>query len=192
MTQLGGTEELHRIGVLASGSGTNLAAILDDGLPVVVVVVDRECGAIDVAREAGVPVELVRRAADRVAFTHEVVDALERHQAQTVAMAGFMTILEKPIFDAFPGRVLNTHPSLLPDFKGAHAVADALAAGVPVTGCTIHLATLEVDSGPILAQERVPVFPGDTKESLHERIKVVERRLYPQTLRAFVEGKAGA
>jgi phosphoribosylglycinamide formyltransferase-1 len=175
-----------RLGVLASGSGTNLEAILAAGLPVAVVVVDRPCRATDVAAAHAVPSEVVRRVPDRVEFTHAVVDALDRHGVEVVVMAGFMTILEKPIFDAFEGRVLNTHPSLLPAFRGAHAVEDALAAGVMVTGCTIHVATLEVDSGPILAQEAVPVLPGDTAETLHERIKAVEHQLYPDTIRAFI------
>ncbi len=179
---------MERLGVLASGGGSNLAAILQAGLPVVVVVVDRECRAVAVAEDAGVPVRVVPRGPDRVEFTHRVVDALEGHGAELVAMAGFMTILEKPIFDAFPGRVLNTHPSLLPAFRGAHAVADALEAGVKVTGCTIHVATLEVDSGPILAQEAVPVLPGDTVAELHERIKAVEHRLYPTAIREFMAG----
>jgi phosphoribosylglycinamide formyltransferase-1 len=179
-----------RIGVLASGSGTNLEAILDAQLPVVVVVVDRPCRATDVAAAAGIPHELVTRGADRVEFTHRIVDALTRHHVDVVAMAGFMTILAKPMFDAFEGRVLNTHPALLPAFRGAHAVEEALAAGVKVTGCTISVATLEVDSGPILAQEPVPVRPDDTVESLHERIKEVERRLYPETIRRFIEERA--
>jgi phosphoribosylglycinamide formyltransferase-1 len=180
---------VDRLGVLASGGGSNLAAILEAGLPVAVVVVDRPCGAVSVAEAAGVPTHLVpRRPADRLELTHRVVDALEGHGAQVVAMAGFMTILDKPVFDAFAGRVLNTHPSLLPAFRGAHAVADALEAGVKVTGCTIHVATLEVDSGPILAQEAVPVLADDTVESLHERIKVVEHRLYPATIRTFLAG----
>ncbi len=172
--------------MLASGGGSNLVAILQSGLPVVVVVVDRECGAVGVAEQAGVPVQIVPRGPDRVEFTHHVVDALEGHAVDVVAMAGFMTILEKPMFDAFPGRVLNTHPSLLPAFRGAHAVADALEAGVKVTGCTIHVATLEVDSGPILAQEAVPVLPDDTVDTLHERIKAVEHRLYPAAIREFM------
>ena len=103
-------------------------------------------------------------------------------------MAGFMTILEKPIFDAFPGRVLNTHPSLLPSFRGAHPVEEALAAGVKVTGCTIHIAVPDVDAGPILAQEAVPVLADDTTDTLHERIKDVERRLYPQTIKELIAG----
>jgi phosphoribosylglycinamide formyltransferase-1 len=175
-----------RIGVLASGSGTNLEAILAAGLPVAVVVVDRPCRSTEVASAHDVPSELVPRVPDRVEFTHAIVDALGRHDVDVVAMAGFMTILAKPIFDAYEGRVLNTHPSLLPAFPGAHAVEEALAAGVKVTGCTIHVATLEVDSGPILAQEAVLVLSGDTADTLHERIKVVERRLYPKTIREFI------
>jgi phosphoribosylglycinamide formyltransferase-1 len=176
-----------RIGVLASGGGSNLEAILTAGLPVAVVVVDRPCRAIELAEQAGVSAELVEWTGDRLDFTHRVVDALERHGVELVAMAGFMRILDKPIFDAFPGQVLNTHPSLLPSFRGAHAVADALEAGVKVTGCTIHVAVPEVDSGPILAQEAVPVFDDDTVDTLHERIKAVEHRLYPDTIRRFVE-----
>ena len=174
--------------MLASGSGTILHALLAADLPIVVVLVDRECGAIEVARAAGVPVEVVERTSfgrdfDRVAYTHAVVDALARSDVDLVAMAGFGTILEKPMHDAFPDRIVNTHPALLPAFKGWHAVEDALAAGVKVTGCTVHIARLEVDDGPILAQEAVPVYDDDTVETLQERIKEVERRLYPEVLR---------
>jgi phosphoribosylglycinamide formyltransferase 1 len=173
--------------VLASGSGTILQALLDSGLPVAVVVVDRGCAAMGRAEAAGIPVELVERTSfgpdfDRVAYTHRVVDALKRHEVDLVAMAGFGTILAEPIHDAFAGRVVNTHPALLPAFKGWHAVEDALSAGVKVTGWTAHFATLEVDDGPILAQEAVPVLEGDTVETLHERIKEVERRRYPEVL----------
>jgi phosphoribosylglycinamide formyltransferase-1 len=186
-----------RIGLLASGSGTNLRAILDHGVPVVVVIADRPCAALDIAREAGIAAELIERddygpTFDRVAYTHRVVDALAAHRVGLVAMAGFGTILEKPIHDAFPLRILNTHPALLPAFKGWHAVRETLAAGVKVTGCTVHFAALEVDDGPILAQEAVPVLDDDTEETLHERIKEVERRLYPEVIarvaREFDEG----
>jgi phosphoribosylglycinamide formyltransferase-1 len=180
-----------RVGVLASGSGTNLRAILDHGIPVVVVVADRPCPALDIARAAGVAAELVERddygpTFDRVAYTHRVVDSLAAHGVELVAMAGFGTILEKPIHDAYPKRILNTHPALLPAFKGWHAVAEALAAGVKITGCTVHYATLEVDDGPILAQEAVAVLDGDTEDTLHERIKAVERRLYPEVIARVV------
>jgi phosphoribosylglycinamide formyltransferase-1 len=176
-----------RIGILASGTGTILQALLDADLPIVAVIVDRPCAAIERAEKAGVPVETIARDSygadfDRLAYTHRVVDALDRHEVDLVAMAGFGTILDKPIHDRFENRIVNTHPALLPSFKGWHAVDDALAAGVKVTGSTIHYATLEVDDGPILAQEAVPVLPDDTADTLHERIKDVERRLYPEVL----------
>jgi phosphoribosylglycinamide formyltransferase-1 len=182
-----------RIGVLASGTGTNLEAILDASLPVVVVVVDRPCRAVEVARGAGVTTELVERTSfgkdfDRVAYTHQVIDALRAHDVELVVMAGFGTIFEKPMFDAFGSRILNTHPALLPAFKGWHGVEDALAAGAKITGVTVHVATLETDDGPIIAQAAVPVLPGDTKDTLHERIKQVERELYPDTISKIIEG----
>jgi phosphoribosylglycinamide formyltransferase 1 len=184
----------RRLGVLASGSGTILQALLDDGLPITVVIADRPCAALERAQRAGVAAELIERTTfgadfDRAAYTHAVVDALKRHEVAVVAMAGFGTILDQPMHDAFPDAIVNTHPSLLPEFKGWHAVEDALAAGVTVTGCTVHLATLEVDEGPILAQETVSVLPTDTVETLHERIKDVERRLYPQVLRRLLDAE---
>lgn len=183
-----------RLGVLASGSGTILRAIVARGLDVVTVIVDRPCGAVEVAGEVGVPVEIVERtdfgpSFDRIGYTHSVVDALARSAVDLVAMAGFMTILEKPLFDAYEGRITNTHPALLPAFRGAHAVEGALEAGVMVTGCTVHIATLAVDDGPILAQEAVPVLPGDTVDSLHERIKQVERRIYPEVLEGLARAE---
>ena len=183
-----------RIGVLASGSGTILEAIVADGLPVRLVLVDRPCRAIEVARAAGIPAVLVDRAAfggfgpafDRDGYTEAVTEAL-RPAVDVVAMAGFGTVLGQPIHAAFPGRILNTHPALLPAFPGWHAVRDALAAGVGETGTTVHIATMEMDAGPVLSQATVPVLPGDTEESLHERIKEVERTLYPATIRTFVD-----
>jgi phosphoribosylglycinamide formyltransferase-1 len=176
-----------RVGVLASGSGTILKALFERGLPVVVVVADRPCGALDIARHAGVSQELVERrdftpSFDRVAYTHDVIDALQRHDVELVAIAGFGTILSKPFIDVYGGRAVNTHPALLPAFKGWHAVRAALEAGVKVTGMTVHLVTEDVDAGPILAQEAVPVLDGDNEETLHERIKEVERRLYPEVI----------
>ncbi len=177
--------------VLASGTGTLLEAILADGITVSLVVVDRVCAATEVAASRRVPVEVVARDSfgsdfDRDAYTGRVVEVLREAGTELVVMAGYGTVLGSEAFEAFAGRVLNTHPALLPQFKGWHAVRDALAAGVPVTGCTVHLATAEVDSGPILAQETVPVLPGDDEATLHERIKVVERRLYPSTIRAVL------
>jgi phosphoribosylglycinamide formyltransferase-1 len=180
-----------RVGVLASGSGTILQALVERELPVAVVVVDRPCNATGVAAAHGIPFEIVERTDfgpdfDRVAYTHDVVDALQRHDVDLVAIAGFGTILSKPFIDAYGGRVVNTHPSLLPAFKGWHAVRDALEFGVKVTGCTVHLVTVDVDDGPILAQEAVPVYDGDTEAMLHERIKQVERRLYPDVIERLV------
>lgn len=180
-----------RIAVLASGSGTLLEAILADGIPVSLVVVDRPSRAIEVASAHGVPARLVERSSfgpdfDRGAYTQQVVDVLVEAEIDLVVMAGFGTVFAEPIHAAFEHRILNTHPALLPAFKGWHAVREALAAGVKVTGCTIHVATVEVDAGPILAQEAVPVLDDDDESSLHERIKAVERRLYPDTIRAVL------
>ncbi len=174
-----------------SGTGSILEALWRDGLPVAVVVADRPCRGLEVAAGAGLPAELVDRRAwggfgpgfDRTGYTEAVVAVLRRHGVGLVAMAGFGTVLDQPIHDAYPMRILNTHPALLPAFPGWHAVEEALAAQVPVTGCTVHYATLAMDAGPIVAQQEVPVLAGDTVQSLHERIKAVERTLYPATIR---------
>jgi phosphoribosylglycinamide formyltransferase-1 len=181
-----------RIAVLASGSGTLLEAILADRIAVELVVVDRPSRATDVATAHGVPAVHVERSSfgadfDRVGYTKQVVEVLLEHGIDLIVMAGFGTVFAEPIHDAFPNRILNTHPALLPAFKGWHAVRTALDHGVKLTGCTIHVATLEVDAGPILAQEAVPVLPDDDETSLHERIKAVERRLYPATIRAVLD-----
>jgi phosphoribosylglycinamide formyltransferase 1 len=179
-----------RLAVLVSGSGTILRAMFEAGLPVTTVLADRPCPALEIAEGYGAAPELVDRNAyggfgpdfDREGFTRTVTATLVAHQVDLVAMAGFGTIMTQAVHTAFPERILNTHPALLPLFPGWHGVRDALAAGVSETGCTVHLATLEMDAGPILAQEAVPVLPGDTESSLHERIKVVERSLYPDTV----------
>lgn len=182
--------------MLVSGSGTILKAMLDAGVPVEVVVSDRPCPGLRVAQEAGVAAELLDRREwggfgpgfDRRGYTEALTALLAANAPDLVAMAGFGTVLDEPVHAAFGGRILNTHPSLLPAFPGWHGVEDALEAEVKVTGCTVHLATLETDAGAILAQEEVAVEEGDTVETLHERIKEVERRLYPATvLRALDE-----
>jgi phosphoribosylglycinamide formyltransferase-1 len=181
-----------RLAVLASGSGTLLDAMAAAGLPISLVMVDRHCGVEDVAARHGLDCVVVERtdftpSFDRDAFTVRVIDELRAHGIDLVAMAGWGTILGRAAFEAFPGRILNTHPALLPSFPGWHGVRDALAHGVKVTGCTVHVATEEVDAGPILAQEAVPVLDGDDEASLHERIKAVERRLYTDTIRTILE-----
>lgn len=183
-----------RVGVLVSGTGSILEAMLVEGVPVEVVVADRPCRGLELAAAAGIDGRLVDRRDyggfgpdfDRNSYTDALVRVLQSHAVDVVAMAGFGTVLAQPIHDAYGGRILNTHPALLPAFPGWHAVEDALAAGVRVTGCTVHLATLEMDAGPILAQEEVPVLDGDTPDALHERIKKVERILYPRTINQFI------
>jgi phosphoribosylglycinamide formyltransferase-1 len=187
-----------RLAVLASGSGTILEAILGADLPVRLVLTDRRCRALDVASDASIPARLVDRAGfggfgaafDREAYTEAVTGVLQADAIDVVVMAGFGTVLGQAVHSAYPGRILNTHPALLPAFPGWHAVRDALAAGVTETGTTVHIATLEMDAGPVLAQAAVPIRPDDTEAALHERIKTVERTLYPNTIRAFVDGLA--
>jgi phosphoribosylglycinamide formyltransferase-1 len=184
---------LH-IGVLASGSGTIFEAIVASGLPVRLMIADRPCRALELAADAAIPAQLVDRSQfggfgpsfDRDRYTAAVTEALVAAGVDVVVMAGFGTVLGQPIHTAYPGRILNTHPALLPAFPGWHAVADALAAGVAETGTTVHVATLEMDAGPVLARASVPVLASDTEETLHERIKSVERTLYPETIRRFI------
>ena len=179
-----------RLCVLVSGSGTVLEALVDRGVDIALVGADRPCRGLEVARAAGIEALLVDRSLyggfgpdfERARFSSDLARELITRAIDVVAMAGFGTIITADMHDAFPGRVLNTHPSLLPDFKGWHAVAQALAAGVDETGCTVHVATLALDDGPILAQRRVAVEAHDDESSLHERIKAVERELYPAVL----------
>lgn len=179
-----------RLCVLVSGSGTILEAMLAAGVDVALVASDRPCRGLDVGFAAAVETLLVDRQIyggfspdfDRDTFTDELTAALRSREVDLIAMAGFGTIVTKRLHDAYPGRVLNTHPSLLPDFRGWHAVAQALDAGVSETGCTVHVATEALDDGPILARRRVPVLPDDTEATLHERIKNVERELYPRVV----------
>jgi phosphoribosylglycinamide formyltransferase 1 len=186
---------------LASGSGTILEAMVRAGLEVALVAADRRCRALDVAFGTGIETLLVSReefggfasSFDREGFTTELTDALRARDIDLVAMAGFGTIVTGSFHLAYPGRVLNTHPSLLPVFKGWHAVAQALASGARETGCTVHIASEAVDDGPILAQRRVPIEPDDTEATLHERIKLIERELYPlvvgRVMAAMREGR---
>jgi phosphoribosylglycinamide formyltransferase 1 len=179
-----------RLCVLVSGTGTILEALLDAGLAVALVAADRPCRGLDVAKASGVATLLVDRADfggftedfRRDAYSHRLAEELTQRRIDLVAMAGFGTVTTASFFDVFAGRVLNTHPSLLPDFKGWHAVSQALTSGATTTGCTVHVATVELDDGPILAQRRVAILDGDDEASLHERIKTVERRLYPRVV----------
>ncbi|HUJ91964.1 MAG TPA: phosphoribosylglycinamide formyltransferase [Gaiellaceae bacterium] len=172
------------IGVLVSGGGTNLQALLDAGLPVVAIASNRpEAAAL--ARAGAIPAASFELAEfeDRSARDAAMAAWLEEHGVRLVVLAGYMHILTPAFLDRFPDAVVNVHPSLLPAFPGAHAVEEQLAAGVDVSGATVHFVDEGVDSGPILAQEPVAVLPGDTAETLHERIKSVEHRLLPEVVR---------
>jgi phosphoribosylglycinamide formyltransferase 1 len=181
-----------RLVVLASGTGSLLeslltAAVGDYPARVVAVGTDRDCRALEVAAAhdiAGYTVKLGDHA-DRDAWDAAIADATAAHQPDLVVSAGFMKILGPQFLSRFLGRVVNTHPALLPAFPGAHAVPDALAYGVRVTGCSVHLVDSGVDTGPILAQEAVPVREDDDEATLHERIKIVERRLLVDVLAAM-------
>jgi phosphoribosylglycinamide formyltransferase-1 len=176
--------------IMVSGTGTILEAICAAAVRVDLVVADRPCPGLEVASARGIDAVLVDRAVhggfapsfDRAGYTTEIEAALVARDVDLVCMAGFGTVLAETFFQRFAGRVLNTHPSLLPAFPGWHAVSDALREGATVTGCTVHVATVAVDDGPILRQARVDVLPSDDEASLHERIKQVERRLYPATI----------
>jgi phosphoribosylglycinamide formyltransferase-1 len=181
-----------RLVVLASGTGSLLKSLLAaavDDYPgrVVAVGVDRDCPAVEIAAAADLPTFTVRVGDydDRAAWDGAVTEATAAHQPDLVVSAGFMKILGPQFLSRFPGRVVNTHPALLPAFPGAHAVPNALAYGVRVTGTTVHLVDAGVDTGPILAQQAVPVLDDDDEQTLHERIKVAERRLLVDVLAAI-------
>ena len=186
-----------KIGVLLSGSGTNLQAIIDAaaaGLPVdIVAAVSSRPDAygIERAQAAGIHVTVLNRDvyADPEAADALIARTLHAAGAEYVVMAGYMRKLTPVMLDAFPDRVLNLHPALLPSFKGAHAIADAYAAGVKVTGVTVHLANEDYDKGPIVAQEPVRVEEGWSLDDLEAAIHEVEHRLYPEVLRIIAEGR---
>jgi phosphoribosylglycinamide formyltransferase-1 len=179
---------LPRLAVPVSGTGSLLNAMIADGLTISLVIADRECKGIEIAKGANIPTLVLPRSFkrdefDRPKYTGEVLDVFMRRDIALVAMAGFMTVFAPVMFTHYANKITNIHPALLPAFKGDKAVADALAFGVKITGTTVHYATEKLDDGPIIAQEAVPVMPGDTVETLHERIKVAERRIYPIVIR---------
>jgi phosphoribosylglycinamide formyltransferase 1 len=167
------------IGVLVSGNGSNLQALLDAGLPISAVASNRtDANALVRAREAGVPAATFSLDchADREERDLLMATWLEEHGIELVVLAGYMHLLTKPFLDRFPDRIVNVHPSLLPQFPGGHAIEDALAAGVETTGVTIHLVDEGLDTGTVLRQEAVPLDP---RETLEERLHAVEHRLLP-------------
>jgi phosphoribosylglycinamide formyltransferase 1 len=184
-----------RLVVLASGTGSLLssliaAAVGDYPGRVVAVGADRDCLAIQIAEAASVPAFTVRLGdhPDRDAWDAAMTEATTAHSPDLIVSAGFMKILGPQFLSRFCGRIINTHPTLLPAFPGPHGVAQALAYGVKVTGCTVHLVDAGTDTGPILAQQSVPVLDGDNEETLHERIKVTERQLLVDVVAAIATG----
>jgi phosphoribosylglycinamide formyltransferase 1 len=171
------------IGVLVSGSGTNLQALLDADLPVVAIASNKRAApALTRAGERPTRAFELDDYADRSERDGAMADWLQEQGVELVVLAGYMHLLTTAFLDRFPDAIVNVHPSLLPDFPGAHAVEDQLAAGVTESGATVHLVDQGVDSGPILAQERVPVRDDDTPETLHERIKQIEHELLPRVV----------
>jgi phosphoribosylglycinamide formyltransferase-1 len=171
------------IGVLASGNGTNLQALIDAGLPVSAVAANRkDAYALVRAREAGIPTATFSLDCHPDRTERDLVMAtwLEEHGVELVVLAGYMHLLTEPFLRRFPGRIVNVHPSLLPAFPGAHAIDDALAAGVETTGVTVHFVDEGLDTGPVIVQEEVPVEP---RATLEERIHGVEHRLLPEVVR---------
>jgi len=186
-----------RVVVLISGAGTLCAALLAAGEPsfeVVAVGADREAPGLAAARERGLPTFVVGLAdhPDRAAWDAALADALTAHRPDWVVCAGFMKLLGPAVLAALGGRLVNTHPALLPAFPGAHAVRDALAAGVSTTGATVHLVDAGLDTGPVLARTSVPVLPGDDEQRLHDRIKAVERVLLVDTLVSLTSSRSSA
>lgn len=187
-----------RLGVLISGSGTNLQAILDavaakrlDAQVAVVLSNVATAKGLDRAKAAGVPTAVLdhKAFAGREAFDAAVVEVLRAHEVELVVLAGFMRIITPVLLDAFPNRVVNIHPALLPAFPGVHAQRQALDYGVRVTGCTVHLVDSGTDTGPILAQSVVPVLPDDDEATLAARILEKEHELLPAVLQWFAQGR---
>jgi phosphoribosylglycinamide formyltransferase 1 len=188
----------HQLGVLISGRGSNLQSIVEAigrgelEARIAVVVSNRaQAPGLDRARAAGIEAVYLdpKRYADRLSYDRAIVETLQHHGVDLVCLAGFMRLVGQPLLDAFPERILNIHPSLLPSFPGLDAQRQALDHGVRVSGATVHLVTAELDGGPILLQTAVPVFDGDTVASLSARILIEEHRLYPDAIRLVLTGR---
>jgi phosphoribosylglycinamide formyltransferase-1 len=187
-----------RLGVLASGRGSNLQAIIDAiekgrlGAVLAVVISNKaEAPALERARKHGAPAIFLdpKATPDREAYDAVILECLRKYEVGLVALAGYMKIVTRVLIDAYPNRIMNTHPSLLPAFPGLKAQQQALDWGVKASGCTIHFVTEGVDTGPIIRQATVPVMEGDTAESLEARILVEEHRIYPEAIQLFAEGR---
>lgn len=182
-----------RIVVLASGSGTLFQELIDARQvhqgKIVGLITDVDCPAIDRAKRADIPHNLIPVGKDRASWDLNLTNSLKQYKPDLIVSAGFMKIIGPQVLAAFSGRIINTHPALLPKFPGAHAVADALAAGEKVTGSTIHFVDEGVDTGEVIAQEKVDIEVSDTENTLHERIKITERKLLVDVVAKFVSGE---
>ncbi|KAA6435003.1 phosphoribosylglycinamide formyltransferase [Agrococcus sediminis] len=183
-----------RLVVLVSGSGTNFADLLErtraGRVPAEIIAVgaDRECGGLEIARAAGIPTFVEPFQPPREAWSMRIADRMAAFEPDVIVLSGFMRLLSAAAVARFEPAILNTHPAFLPEFPGAHGVRDALAAGATETGASVIIVDSGVDTGPILAQQRVPVLLGDTQDSLHERIKLVERDLLAQVIGDIADG----
>jgi phosphoribosylglycinamide formyltransferase-1 len=189
---------MHRLGVLISGRGSNLQAIIDavrsgalDAAIAVVISNRADAAGLQRAREAGIETCCLnpRDHPDGDAYDRALVRTLKERRVDLVCLAGFMRLVRRPLLDAFPNRILNIHPSLLPAFPGLHAQQQALEHGVRITGATVHLVTAVVDDGPIVVQAAVPVLDTDTVETLSARILIEEHRLYVEAIRLVLDGR---
>jgi phosphoribosylglycinamide formyltransferase-1 len=185
------TDSPLKLGIMASGSGSNFEAVAEaikngqlNAQIQVLIYNNPGIKAVARAERWGVPAVLLnhRDYKRREELDAAIVETLQQYEVEWVVMAGWMRLVTSVLISAFPDRIINIHPSLLPSFKGVHAVEQAIAARVKITGCTVHLVCLEVDSGPILMQAAVPVLPDDTPETLHARIQVQEHRILPQAI----------
>jgi phosphoribosylglycinamide formyltransferase 1 len=189
-----------RIGVLGSGNGSNCQAILDacqrgqiPGQVVLVLSDVAEAGILERARQRAIPAQFVGPSRFKTKLEpeleSEMVALLQAAGVELMVLAGYMRVVKAPLLDAFPGRIMNVHPSLLPAFPGLRAWEQALKHGVRLTGCTVHFVDAGVDAGPVILQQPVPVFDGDTPERLHQRIQLAEYQLLPEAIRLFAAGK---
>lgn len=182
-----------RLVILASGGGSLFQALIDAqehmGAHIVALLADRDCGAIDRAQAAGIQTHIVALGDDRAEWDVALTDQIADFQPDLVVSAGFMKVLGIRTLQVFGGRIINTHPALLPQFPGAHAVRDALAAGATATGCTVHVVDEGVDTGPVIDQRSVEIRADDDEASLHERIRVVERELIVDVVSRFASGQ---
>ena len=182
-----------RVVVLASGAGTLFEALAiradEIGIEIVGLVTDAKVAACDRAAALNIPVTVIPMSVDRIAWDQSLATELRRLKPELIISAGFMKILGQEVLASYMGRIINTHPALLPLFPGAHAVRDALQAGVSETGATVHFVDAGIDTGQVILQQQVMVEPDDTEALLHERIKVVEREILVQVVRDIANGK---